>query len=501
MDAQGTPSAKALVTNCASHEQRREGSLPDDGVFTDVDQIEHSEERGADRRSRLTLAAILILLLLLCAVTTVVDVWARTPRANRDFVVRNLECLQCHTELIPDMSKAYVHQPYLKQRCTTCHTAHGREIVQKTTTGPAERWQRLSTLVEWLPLRLAYRISSSPATRVGASGTATTTTSAVKREKGPNSTLVLPEQELCWMCHGNLGPSKSMAFQHAPFASGYCTSCHNPHASNYRALIRQDERQLCTTCHPIGRELNRKGAHPPATNLWCLTCHNPHASDYKGILVTDQRTLCFTCHPTVASLSNKPFPHAPFANGDCTGCHEPHGSDFGKLLSEAQPGLCYRCHPTIRDDFQQPSHHPVGTVIGCADCHEPHASDYQFLIKGSGNSFCYKCHRVKIQHTYDASRHQNLACWDCHTPHGSPYKPLLKKPNPQLCLGCHGWIDHPNTHPYTPNYYDRVKNGPLTCTSTCHDPHGTSLNFMLRNFAYPFDGRCIQCHTDVGKTY
>jgi hypothetical protein len=55
---------------------------------------------------------------------------------------------------------------------------------------------------------------------------------------------------------------------------------------------------------------------------------------------------------------------------------------------------------------------------------------------------------------------------------------VLNKPNPQVCLDCHGWIDHPNTHPYMPNYYDRVKNAPLTCTSKCHNPHGTTLNFI-----------------------
>lgn len=474
--------------------------MSDDDVVIDASQIEHSQEGRADRRSRLALASVLVLLLLLCTVTTVVDVWVKTRTSNRDFIVRNLECLQCHTELIPDMSLAYVHQPFLKQRCTTCHTPHGREVVTKTTTGPSERWQRLMTLVEWLPLRLAYQIGAGPAGIVSSTG-ATSTATATKREKGATSNLVLPEQELCWMCHGNIGSLKSAAYQHAPFQNGYCTSCHNPHASQYRALINVDERQLCITCHPIGRELNRANQHPPAANLWCLTCHNPHASDYKGILVTDQRSLCFTCHPTVAPLSQKAVQHSPFANGDCTGCHEPHGSDFSKLLVQGQPDLCYRCHPTIQDDFQQPSHHPVGTVIGCADCHDPHASDYQFLIKGAGNSFCYKCHGVKIQHTYDASKHADLPCWQCHTPHGSPFKPLLRKSNPAVCLDCHGWIDHPNTHPYTPNYYDRVKNGPLTCTSTCHDPHGTTLNFMLRNFAYPFDGRCLQCHTDVGINY
>jgi predicted CXXCH cytochrome family protein len=40
-----------------------------------------------------------------------------------------------------------------------------------------------------------------------------------------------------------------------------------------------------------------------------------------------------------------------------------------------------------------------------------------------------------------------------------------------------------------------VNNGrPLTCTSSCHNPHGTRLNAMLRNFDYHQDGNCLMCH-------
>lgn len=34
-----------------------------------------------------------------------------------------------------------------------------------------------------------------------------------------------------------------------------------------------------------------------------------------------------------------------------------------------------------------------------------------------------------------------------------------------------------------------------------HNPHGTTLNFMLRNLSDPFDGECLQCHTDVGINF
>ena len=96
--------------------------------------------------------------------------------------------------------------------------------------------------------------------------------------------------------------SSPMTYQHNPFESGYCTTCHNPHASDHRVLLIQNEQDLCITCHPYGIEFTRDQRHPPAAQRFCLDCHHPHASDYRGILVDNQRDLCFSCHPSVASL-------------------------------------------------------------------------------------------------------------------------------------------------------------------------------------------------------
>ncbi len=483
--------------------------------FPDVAELEKLEEGGKNGRSRLVLAIILVLLLLLCAVTTVVDVWTTAPTAEqRQSIIRNIACLRCHTEMLPLFTKTTVHNPFLKKQCTTCHTPHG-EIVRTTKTfGPVERWQRLRTLIEWLPLRIACEVGQTPASAVSTMPGAAAQT-IEKQVKGKDSELKLPADEVCWMCHGDIGPQRSMAFTHNPFMKGRCSSCHNPHASDFKALMTQDERDLCVTCHPIGREVNRKQSHPPVAGRYCLTCHHPHASDYRGILVSNQRDLCFTCHPSVAPLSLKAVQHKPFLD-NCTGCHEPHGSDYVPLLRKNQPPLCYDCHGAIKYDFLKPSHHPVDTVnLNCGDCHNPHAADYRFLISAKDNEFCFQCHAeprgttAGIQQAlYEGAAHKGTLCISCHTPHGSKYAPLLQDYNPSLCYRCHPATRNinealPANHPHRPDlYWDVVAKKPMTCTTTCHNPHGSKYQGMVR-IPYGADGKghdnlCLACHPRVG---
>jgi predicted CXXCH cytochrome family protein len=465
---------------------------------------QETQADGGGRRGRVLIALLILLLLLLCVLATVADVFiGRTPQ-QRQFISRNLECLQCHTEFIPDLSKTSVHNPFLLKDCGTCHTKHGTEVTERRVTGVSQTWQRLKTLVEWLPIRLACR--AFPGAGSSSAGSGEVATSTV-RVKGNVSNLVMPEKDLCWTCHGNLGPLKGMAYQHAPFEAGYCTNCHDPHASDNKALLKQNEQDLCKTCHPMGSELSRAQTHPPAAGWFCTNCHNPHASNWKGILVTRQRDLCFQCHPTVAPLSLKAVQHNPFLYDNCSGCHEPHGSNTRPLLIAAQPALCYRCHPTIANDFQKPSHHPVGTVkLNCSDCHNPHAADFGFLLDARDNSFCYECHRSAngsasaIGATYQQSAHVGQLCIRCHTPHGSVFAPLLRNSNPELCLECHTWYDNTHIHPVSGRFYDSHAKKRLTCTSTCHNPHGTQYPRMLK-YPYRKDGLCLQCHPGVGISF
>ncbi|MBN2839967.1 MAG: cytochrome c3 family protein [Coriobacteriia bacterium] len=459
----------------------------------------------SSRRGRGVFAAVVLLLLLLCSVTTIMQTFSMS---GDDEVVRgvieNLECLQCHTELIPEFELEVVHNPFMAEQCTTCHTPHGRIETETVFEGAVQEWNRMRTLVEWIPVKLVLELFDTGDGTSTAGGDVKSVTET--QVKGETSELVLPGNELCMMCHGDMGPMINAAYPHAPFANGNCVDCHDPHASDMSSMLTMTVEDLCITCHRLGPQLARMQLHAPVEGFHCTNCHNPHGSAYRGILVDAQRDLCFTCHPSVARLSGMAVQHGPYANDACTDCHEPHGSDFAPLLRAAQPDLCYGCHPAVETDFLRASHHPVGTIsLDCTGCHDAHATNYQGLLYDEDNGICYDCHARPIQATYDTSAHSATPCWGCHTPHGSDYGPLLKAAQPTVCFSCHARGSYDDAaggyqnHPVRPAYYDVNAKKALTCTTTCHAPHGTVQGFqhLLRNYEAGLDGNCLICHAVV----
>jgi len=476
-----------------------------DDVYDDDTEAEEGSHQRDKRRWGLLIAALILLLLLLCCIVTTATEWVTRGPEQARFIARNIECLQCHTELIPEYRREVVHNPFALKECTACHTPHGKKVSVTVSSGGGTVWRRYSTILRWLPLNWWFSLSSGRAGKVGTTAGGTTAGKSVQA-KGEKSVLVMPEDELCFLCHGDMGSKLSDPYQHQPFMSGRCTNCHDPHASDYTALIKQAPDKICLTCHPIGEELARAQMHPPVAEGWCIDCHDPHASKYKGILEAAQKDLCYRCHPSVAMLDGMPAQHAPFQNGACTDCHEAHGSNYTPLLDAAQPTLCYKCHPAIKNQFAASSHHPVEVNLTCSSCHDPHAAQYSGLINARNNDFCYQCHN-QVSVSYDASRHFNTLCIRCHSPHGSGNAPLLRNSNPDLCLECHdpehfdesSSTRYRNTHPVRPVHYDPNARKGLTCTTSCHDPHGTQYVAMLRYFDIWEDGGCLMCHAVKGR--
>lgn len=434
----------------------------------------------------------------MCCVASTAQVWVTGGDEQARFIARNAECLQCHVELIPDFSRNTVHNPFAQKQCTTCHTRHGKKVSVSVTRGAVITWRRWTRSLYWLPLKWWFNLSQGSAEKVSATAGGVDQSASVTRQiRGGKSKLTMPEEQLCWMCHGDLGPKRDDPFQHQPFQASRCTNCHDPHASDFSALLTQAPNKICLTCHPIGAELTRAQTHPPVKQGWCTDCHDPHASEFRGILVARQRELCFRCHPSVAGKSGMAVQHVPFLNDNCTGCHEPHGSDYLPLLIAEQPQLCYDCHPIIRNQFAARSHHPIGVDLKCASCHDAHAAPYAGLLTEQTDTFCYRCHG-EFKANFEPTAHVRIHCTGCHTPHGSDYWPILRASNPPLCLSCHGsnYDDRvtSNRHPVWPVDYDVNAQAPLTCTSSCHNPHGSKYDPLLRYWAIYQDGRCLMCH-------
>ena len=144
------------------------------------------------------------------------------------------------------------------------------------------------------------------------------------------------------------------------------------------------------------------------------------------------------------------------------------------------------------------STHPLEEKFWCVNCHNPHADYEQYLLPKKGNALCYLCHK-DIEKTYLGSDHDFVewqaetgSCLNCHVPHGSDFPPLLLGEGAELCTWCHPTYAHPIVnHPVGNLYKDELTGGTLTCTSSCHNPHGSKYRNMLTSLP---DGLCLLCH-------
>jgi predicted CXXCH cytochrome family protein len=118
--------------------------------------------------------------------------------------------------------------------------------------------------------------------------------------------------EACLKCHPGMVDKK---FKHGPADAGYCSLCHDPHASPYSAWLRRPTWDLCTTCHAdkgsgahVLAGFGKGGTHPtkskrdparPGKRLACAGCHEPHSAETGYLFAYDVKSrseLCGICH-------------------------------------------------------------------------------------------------------------------------------------------------------------------------------------------------------------
>ncbi|MFZ5947197.1 MAG: cytochrome c3 family protein [Stygiobacter sp.] len=117
------------------------------------------------------------------------------------------------------------------------------------------------------------------------------------------------ESEVCLECHDDIkaGIDKKK-FIHAPVVTERCTICHSPHASKHEFQLRNSTNQICLSCHDDMSEgnhpvvfhpyQNRKDPRNSKRELNCTSCHNPHFSNFKSNLESADGyfSLCQSCH-------------------------------------------------------------------------------------------------------------------------------------------------------------------------------------------------------------
>lgn len=324
-------------------------------------------------------------------------------------------------------------------------------------------------------------------------------------------------------CHPNMGKA---AFVHQPVKEVMCITCHQAteepgkktrHPGNLTISLIQQGADLCYMCH--GPKDKKKTVHAPIMAGDCISCHNPHQSQNKGILKEAVPKLCFGCH--LEGMFKQNVVHLPVASGDCSSCHDNHESDFPAMLIQEGNSLCFTCHPDKEEaikDKKKTVHYPVNE--SCTTCHSSHSSPNRAILTAAVPLLCANCHPNEVtQGEKSITRHtsatQGRACLNCHESHVAEIPKLLPKAQMDLCLGCHdkeidtktGRIQNMKAFfEVNKNGHGPVKN--RNCTA-CHNPHGTDYWRMLTKY-YPHtfytsysDGKyalCFSCHPKTAFT-
>ena len=134
-------------------------------------------------------------------------------------------------------------------------------------------------------------------------------------EKGASKYSVPePIVEICNQCHDQYSEWSAMKEMHGPVAVGQCLLCHDPHGSDWPAFTRIHTTDLCNNCHTgktsgnhvlagfFGKGHPTRGVPHPTEDgkeFTCAGCHDPHASNFKKMLRQDHRKMtiyCNDCH-------------------------------------------------------------------------------------------------------------------------------------------------------------------------------------------------------------
>jgi len=175
------------------------------------------------------------------------------------------------------------------------------------------------------------------------------------------------KSETCLTCHTN---KKEGKFVHSAVGMG-CESCHQMVSENGKTTVTPVATggDLCAMCHKA-----RKGSvlHGPYKNGQCLTCHDPHASDFKAQTRAPGNSLCLECHAprrvtknTVVLFNARNISDAEF-------------EAIPKIELDATQsiGHPWMGHPVT--ERLDPLHQ--GEKMSCLSCHQPHASQAPMLI-------------------------------------------------------------------------------------------------------------------------
>ncbi|MEW5772455.1 MAG: cytochrome c3 family protein [Thermodesulfobacteriota bacterium] len=358
-----------------------------------------------------------------------------------------------------------------------------------------------------------------------------------------------PGFENCLTCHAEIKRLVGAKAGHSPFREFRCGSCHTPHASREKGLLKDEVADLCRDCHrDLKADMGPDRTHRPFAEGRCLSCHSPHAAENPKLLVKRGGDLCFGCHSKDQGGFAASTQHRPAREGRCLSCHRPHGSEHDALAAKDRAELCVSCHPASGAGAAKG--HQGMSVAGsdCMSCHSPHGSDRDGLVKKNlhppfakkscsgchqgggregarsrGAEACLSCHQAVAQEFKAVNSHVGggAYCVSCHSPHASDQEHQMRAGQQRVCRGCHQDAGRDGQDAGKTVRHPLVAKGQC---SGCHEPHGSNSRHMLASdeiractgchkrhaaFTHPVGERaqdprskrdvtCITCHDPMG---
>lgn len=267
-------------------------------------------------------------------------------------------CLGCHTELQQEYKET--HKPYADGNCSSCHRPHQADNLQLLSDAP-------DTLC-----RSCHGNASL-------------------QESHQDYPLALKDCLSCHNPHGSERKGLIRDFLHQPYVEG-CSSCHKGSAPVGMAT--------CLGCHEkTATELLAPHSHiGQQEGNSCLNCHSPHAGDDKALLKDREKQVCSTCHAETLKRYSLTVSQHPVVE-KCSTCHETHGSKNLAMLKVDGNSVCVQCHES-QGNFTHPvgpevlnSH--TGQMVTCVSCHNPMGTANKFhLVQEGKKALCILCHRA-----------------------------------------------------------------------------------------------------------
>lgn len=218
---------------------------------------------------------------------------------HKGYSIDQVDCVLCHNPHSSSQKNlvfSFLHEPFKKNECDSCHTKSDGPI------GPASGSSKA-----------CFKCHRD----------------AEKRFKAKKNSHIVP------------GPQE-------------CTFCHNPHGSARKDLVKKADLPLCTACHEdMGKRLRvvEKGLnrHPEVRSGRCSGCHDAHATDEAKFLKHSPLKLCTVCHPEqnvachpVGDKALDPRSNTPI---DCITCHNPMEARHPQIMRlDGSKELCNQCH-------------------------------------------------------------------------------------------------------------------------------------------------------------